>query len=55
MLLLDPTADFYECISKFEQKAVMTDANRKKPIQEVQIRPRQQKIKLQSKRPNSTI
>ncbi len=30
MLLLDPTADFYECISKFEQKAVMTDAARKK-------------------------
>ena len=30
VLLLDWTADIYECIGKFEQKAVMTDAARKK-------------------------
>ena len=30
MLLLDPIADFYEYIGKFEKKAVMTDAERKK-------------------------
>ena len=30
MLLLDSSEDFYDCIGKFEQKAVMTDAARKK-------------------------
>ena len=30
LLLLDPTSYFYLCIGKFEQKAVMVDATRKK-------------------------
>ena len=48
--MLDPTADFYDCVGKLEQKAVMTDANRKKPTQEGQIRP-----KLQKKEPKKRL